>query len=93
MKGNEYNITYPEACKILKKSRKTISRYIKKGLLKPEKVKSKKGTLEYRFKRSELKNLKNLDRTEGKTQDRPKDRTGHKTGQGAKDKSIYQTII
>ena len=64
MKGNEYNITYPEACKLLKKSRKTISRYIQKGLLKPKEVKSKKGTKEYRFKLIELKNLKNKDRTD-----------------------------
>jgi len=42
MKGNEYNITYLEACKILGKSRKTISRYIKKGLIKTEKIKSQR---------------------------------------------------
>lgn len=62
--GKDYNITFFEACKLLKKSRKTISRYIQKGLLKPKRVKSKKGTLEYRFKLIELKNLKNKDRTD-----------------------------
>ena len=58
MKGNEYNITYPEACKLLGKSRKTISRYIRKGLLKPERIKSKRGTLEYRFSQADLEGLK-----------------------------------
>ena len=70
MKGNDYNITYLEACKLLGKSRKTISRYIRKGLLKPEKVKSKKKTLEYRFKRSELKSFKKLDRIDKTRQDK-----------------------
>lgn len=52
------DITFIEACKLLKKSRKTISRYIKKGLLKPERIKSQRGTLEYRFKQADLKGLK-----------------------------------
>lgn len=54
----DYNLTFSEACEILKKSRKTISRYIRKGLLKPERIKSKRGTLEYRFKQADLENLK-----------------------------------
>jgi len=58
------DLTYTEACKLLGKSRKTISRYIKKGLLKPKEVKNKKGTLKYLFKLNELKNLKNKDRTD-----------------------------
>jgi len=58
MKGNEYNITYPEVCKLLKKSRKTISRYIKKGLITPERIKSQRGTLEYRFSQADLEGLK-----------------------------------
>lgn len=52
------NITFIEACKLLKKSRKTISRYIRKGLLKPERIKSQRGTLEYRFKQADLESLK-----------------------------------
>ncbi len=55
------NITFIEACNLLKKSKRTITRYIKKGLLNPEKVKTEKGVLEYRFNRSELENLKKPD--------------------------------
>jgi len=51
-------LTYNEACKLLGKSRKTISRYIKKGLIKPERVKSQRGSLEYRFKKADLEGLK-----------------------------------
>ena len=52
------DLTYTEACKLLGKSRKTISRYIKKGLIKPERVKSKRGSLEYRFNQADLEGLK-----------------------------------
>jgi predicted site-specific integrase-resolvase len=54
----ESDITFFEACEILKKSRKTISRYIRQGLLHPERIKSQRGTLEYRFKRADLENIK-----------------------------------
>ena len=64
-------ITYSEACKLLGRSRKTIYRYIKKGLITPEQIKSKRGTLEYRFKRADLEDLK---KPEGIGQARP-DRT------------------
>jgi len=57
-------LTYNEACKLLGKSRKTISRYIKKGLIKPEKIKSKRGSLEYRFNQVDLEGLKpGIDKT------------------------------
>jgi len=56
-----------ETCKILQKSRRTISRYIKKGLLNPEKVKSENGILEYRFKKSEIENFNNPDTTTRQT--------------------------
>ena len=54
----EYNITFIEACQVLKKSRKTITRYIQKGILKPERIKSQRGTLEYRFSQVDLESLK-----------------------------------
>ena len=57
MKG-EYNVTFSGACKILSKSKRTVSRYIKKGWLKPEKIESKRGTLEYRFKKIDLLKFK-----------------------------------
>lgn len=55
---NKKDLTFSEACEILKKSRKTISRYIRKGLLKPKRIKSKRGTLEYRFKQADLENFR-----------------------------------
>ena len=42
--GNEY-LTLSEASKILGKSERTLSRYIKKWLLNPEKIKTGKGTI------------------------------------------------
>lgn len=51
-------VTFIEACKILKKSKRTVSRYIKKGLITPEKIKSQRGSLEYRFKQADLESLK-----------------------------------
>lgn len=57
-KINEYTISLIEACKILGKSRKTISRYIKQGILKPERIRSKRGSLEYRFSQVDLESLK-----------------------------------
>jgi DNA primase catalytic subunit len=52
-----------EACRILGKSKRTITRYIKAGKLNPEQVKNEKGILEYRFNRSEVESLKNPDST------------------------------
>ena len=60
---NKSDLTFIEACNLLKKSKRTVGRYIKKGLLNPEKVKTEKGILEYRFNRSELENIKKPDTT------------------------------
>ena len=80
---NKKDLTFIEVCKILKKSRKTISRYIRKGLLKPKRIKSKRGTLEYRFNQADLKNLKpGIDKT----------RTG-KTGQVIRQESVVIDIL
>jgi len=57
-------ITFSEACKILKKSKRTVSRYIKNGWLNPEKIESQRGTLEYRFNRANLLKFKKPERTE-----------------------------
>jgi len=72
---NKKDLTFTEACEILKKSRKTISRYIKKGLITLERIKSQRGTLEYRFNQADLEGLKL-----GIGKARP-DKTRHKTGQ------------
>jgi len=58
----DYNISFSEACKILKKSKRTVSRYIKAGKLNPEKIKSQKG-IEYRFNLTELESFKKPDTT------------------------------
>ena len=57
------DLTLKEVCQELGKSKRTITRYIKKGLLNPEKVKSENGILEYRFKKSEIENFKNPEAT------------------------------
>lgn len=87
MNETDYNITLFEACEILNKSKKTLSRYIRRGRITPLKVKSQQGTLEYRFKKDDLDafraELARVDRED--TQDRA-DRTDgteetRKTGQ------------
>ena len=62
MKGKD-NVTLLEACKTLKKSKRTVSRYIKNGWLKPEKIESNRGTLEYRFNQANLLKFKKPGRT------------------------------
>jgi excisionase family DNA binding protein len=64
-------LTFKETCNILGKSKRTISRYIKKGLLNPEKVRGQKG-IEYRFNRTEVESIKNPETT------------GQETGQNQK---------
>jgi hypothetical protein len=51
-------INFIEACKILGKSERTLSRYIKKSLIIPEKIRSQKGSIEYRFNRAKLEAFK-----------------------------------
>jgi len=58
MNETDYNITLFEACEILNKSKKTVSRYVRRGRLNPLKVKSQQGTLEYRFTKADLENLR-----------------------------------
>jgi len=70
MKGKN-NVTLSEACKLLGKSRRTVSRYIKNGLIKPERIKNKLGTLEYRFNRSDLLKFKRTKRTEKTKKTKP----------------------
>lgn len=58
MSDSDYNITLFEACELLNKSKKTLSRYIRRGRITPQKVKSLQGTLEYRFSKADLDALK-----------------------------------
>jgi len=64
-------ITFSEACKILKKSKRTVSRYIKNGWLSPERIESQRGTLEYRFNQNDLAKFKKPGRPERTEQTRP----------------------
>lgn len=84
---SDFNITLFEACELLNRSKKSISRYIRRGLLHPEKVKSQQGTLEYRFSKEDLEAFKAQEvlkaEQAGQTrQDRTErtDQTGHKEG-------------
>ena len=58
MTMSDFNITLFEACELLNRSKKSISRYIRRGLLHPEKVKSQQGTLEYRFSKADIEAFK-----------------------------------
>lgn len=55
---SDYSLTLFEACEYLNRSKKTISRYIRQGLLHPQAIKSQQGTLEYRFSREDLEAYK-----------------------------------
>lgn len=84
---NEYSITLFEACELLNRSKKTLSRYIRQGRLTPQRIASQQGTLEYRFSRADLEALRvALDQEAQATQDRTEatDQTGQ-TGQSRQD--------
>jgi DNA-binding transcriptional MerR regulator len=53
------NLTLKEVCQELGKSKRTITRYIKKGMLNPDKIKNENGILEYRFNPLEIEKIKN----------------------------------
>ncbi len=54
----DYDFTLYEACEYLNRSKKTISRLIRKGKLHPKRAKSQQGTLEYRFNKADLNKYK-----------------------------------
>jgi len=66
MTGNDYNITYPEVCLLLKKSKRTVSRYIKNGLLNSEKIGN-----QYLFNRNEVEKLNKTKRTKRTDKTKP----------------------
>jgi len=88
------NITFIEACQVLKKSKRTVSRYIKEGWLNPEKIESKRGTLEYRFNQADLLKFKKPGRTGQTEQTRPENDiiTFLKDQIKVKDETISQLI-
>ena len=78
---SDFNITLFETCELLNRSKKSISRYVRRGLLHPERVKSQQGTLEYRFSKADIEAFKaqealkadqtRQDQTRQDTADRP----------------------
>lgn len=58
MEEDKYTLTFFEVCEKLNKSKKTISRYVRKGFLHPIEIKSQQGTLEYRFGEIEVERFK-----------------------------------
>ena len=68
---SDYNLTLFEACELLNRSKKSISRYIRRGLLHPQQIKSQQGTLEYRFSKEDLEAFKAQE-----TQDKTRQETG-----------------
>ncbi len=68
---SDYNLTLFEACEYLNRSKKSLSRYIRRGLLHPEQIKSQQGTLEYRFSKEDLEAFKAQE-----TQDKTRQETG-----------------
>ncbi len=59
------DLNFNEVCERLGKSRRTVSRYISNGLLNPDRIKTEKGNLEYRFSQSEVESLKKRGRGQG----------------------------
>ena len=53
-----YNYTAKEFCGIVGISPRTLTRLIKKGIVNPRQIKSKQGTLEYRFSDTDVKAFK-----------------------------------
>lgn len=56
--GGDYLMTLHEVCEALGKSSRTITRYVRQQILRPREVKSRQGTLEYRFSRREVHALR-----------------------------------
>lgn len=82
---SNFNLTLFEACEYLNRSKKTLSRYIRQGLLHPKQTKSQQGTLEYRFSKDDLDAFKartKQEKTNQETGDTP-----DKTKQGSQGKS------
>lgn len=57
--GPDYLMTMNEVCEALGKSSRTITRYVRRQILRPHEVKSCQGTLEYRFSYQEVAALRN----------------------------------
>lgn len=56
--GEDYLLTLFETCEILGKSSRTVTRYVHRHMLHPRGIKSRQGTLEYRFSKSEVEAMR-----------------------------------
>ena len=72
---SDFNITLFETCELLNRSKKSISRYIRRGLLHPQEVKSGQGTLEYRFSKDDIEAFKILEAQPDETRPDRTDKT------------------
>ena len=74
-----FNVTLFETCELLNKSKRSVSRYVRRGLLCPKMVKSLKGTLEYRFRKEDIEMFKAQGWAEDKTRQDTEDKTRQDT--------------
>ncbi len=58
---HDYVYSVYEVCEILGKTARTISRYVRRGILHPAGIKSCQGTLEYRFSKAEVEAVREQD--------------------------------
>jgi len=63
MRDEQYILSLFEVCEILSRSKRSVSRYVRRGFLHPIKVKSRLGTLEYRFSQDDVDNFKAIHQT------------------------------
>ena len=82
----EFNLTFFEVCEKLNRSKKSITRYIRRGRLHPQKVKSQQGTLEYRFSLADLEAFKAQETAAGSLDTPPATGTPGETGQTRQDR-------
>jgi len=91
----DFNVTLFETCELLNKSKRSVSRYVRRGLLCPKMVKSLKGTLEYRFRKEDIEMFKAQgwaeDKTRQDTEDKTRQDTEDKTRQDTEDKTRQDT--
>ncbi len=63
MNESDYTLTIQEAAEVLDKEPKTVYRYVKRGWLHPQFIKSSRGTLQYLFSKADLESLKTVDQS------------------------------
>lgn len=76
---SEFNLSLFEACEVLNCSKRSITRYVRRGKLHPQRIKSQFGTLEYRFDKADLDAFL---ATKAKEESQASDRTGQDRADG-----------